>query len=77
MKLMSWAVFKYRPRRKLYIYRYPKTTRVTAIRIFITPRKEQKVSKPLSSCIFIKNFCERAREGRGRGRGKGQSYEVN
>ena len=46
----------------VYIYSNPKTTRVTAIRIFITPRKEQKVLKPLSSFIFIKNVCDRVRE---------------
>ena len=47
----------------------PKTTRVTAIRIFITPRKEQKVLKPLSSFIFIKNVCDRVREGEGEANG--------
>ena len=38
----------------------PKTTRVTAIRIFMTPRKGLKVFKPLSS--FYKNICDRVRE---------------
>ena len=53
----------------IYLSGNPKTTRVTAIRIFITPRKEQKVLKPLSSFIFIKNVCDRVREGEGEANG--------
>ena len=44
----------------IYLSSNPKTTRVTAIRIFITPRKGLKVFKPVSS--FYKNICDRVRE---------------
>ena len=43
-----------------YVVSNPKTTRVTAIRIFITSRKGLKVFKPLSN--FYKNICDRVRE---------------
>ena len=43
-----------------FVFSNPKTTRVTAIRIFITPRKGLKFFKPLSS--FYKNICDRVRE---------------